>query len=103
MAGLLVEDSGNATGGQKIDLYSFTFGPKPQQFHQPSLGSAHTEAVDNLENPNGASWLHKWSPRSSLSALSIFIGDSRSAVSAATRDGAGWQRSSIAASAQTLG
>jgi hypothetical protein len=51
---LLIEDPRIATGGQKIDLANLAFGPEPQQFHQPGLGTAHAEAVDNLEDPDWA-------------------------------------------------
>src|ERR1700680_2625459 len=86
---LVIEDFGTAAGRHKIDSDIFLPRPEPQQFHQPGLGTAHAEAADNLEDPDWALLLHAWSPRSPLSARSMFIGDALSAASAAARDGTG--------------
>jgi hypothetical protein len=40
-ARLLIEDPGLAAGGQEIKSANIAFGPEPQYFHEPGLGTAH--------------------------------------------------------------
>src|ERR1017187_6383914 len=40
-ARLLIEDPWLAAGGQEINSANIAFGPEPQYFHEPGLGTAH--------------------------------------------------------------
>src|SRR2546430_1577197 len=67
----IVEDPAVAARNQEVHPRHLGFGPQSQHLHQPGLGAAHAQSVDDLENPDRPTALHAYSPRSSVKARSM--------------------------------